>query len=116
MEKPFHTIIIQRVGKSEQLTAEEINKMITDNRLLTEEYEKSKKKTMKTITKAVIPLSDIPVKLRKNPIFKNVKIHTYIECHMEGKGKESDDALTAWLRETYPTLTRKISFLIHIDV
>jgi hypothetical protein len=35
-------IIIQRVGKSEQLTAEEINKMITDNRLLTEEYEKSK--------------------------------------------------------------------------
>jgi hypothetical protein len=35
---------------------------------------------------------------------------------MEGKGKESDDALTAWLRETYPTLTRKISFLIHIDI
>ena len=28
MKKPFHTIIIQRIGKSEQLTAEEINKMI----------------------------------------------------------------------------------------
>jgi hypothetical protein len=70
---------------------------------------------MYKITRTVIDLSDIPVKLRKNPIFKNVKVHTYIECHMEGKGKESDDILTAWLRETYPTLSRKISFLIHID-
>jgi len=43
---------------------------------------------MKTITKAVIPLSDIPVELRKNSLFKNVKVHTYIECHMGGKGKE----------------------------
>ena len=57
---------------------------------------------MYKITRTVIDLSDIPVKLRKNPIFKNVKVHTYIECHMEGKGKESDDTLTAWLRETYP--------------
>jgi hypothetical protein len=71
---------------------------------------------MYKITRTVIDLSDIPVKLRKNPIFKNVKVHTYIECHMDGKGKESDDALTAWLRETYHTLTRKISFLIHINV
>ena len=71
---------------------------------------------MYKITRTVIDLSDIPVKLRKSPIFKNVKVHTYIECHMEGKGKESDDTLTAWLRETYPTLTRKISFLIHINV
>jgi hypothetical protein len=90
--------------------------MITDNRLLTEEYEQSKKKSMKTITKAVIPLSDIPVKLRKNSLFKNVKVHTYIECHMAGKGNESDDDLTEWLREMYPTLSRKISFLIHIDI
>ena len=71
---------------------------------------------MKTIRKTTIPLSDIPVKLRKNLIFKNVKVHTYIECHMEGKGKESDDDLTAWLRETYPNLSRKISFLIHINI
>jgi hypothetical protein len=71
---------------------------------------------MKTITKAVIPLSDIPVKLRKNPIFKNVNVHSYIECHMESKGKESDDDLTVWLRETYQNLSRKISFLIHIDI
>jgi len=71
---------------------------------------------MYKITRTVIPLSDIPVELRKNSIFKNVKVHTYIECHMEGKGKESDGKLTAWLRETYPTLSRKISFLIHIDI
>ena len=71
---------------------------------------------MYKITRTVIDLSSIPVELRKNPIFKNVKVHTYIECHMEGKGKESDDTLTAWLRETYPTLTRKISFLIYIDI
>ena len=114
--KPVHMIIIQRTGNAKELTAEEINTMITDNRLLTEEYKQSKKKSMKTITKAVIPLSDIPVELRKNPIFKNVKVHTYIECHMEGKGKESDDDLTAWLRKMYPTLSRKISFLIHIDI
>ena len=71
---------------------------------------------MYKVTRTVIDLSSIPVELRKNPIFKNVKVHTYIECHMEGKGKESDDTLTAWLRETYPTLTRKISFLIYIDI
>ena len=71
---------------------------------------------MYKVTRTVIDLSSIPVELRKNPIFKNVKVHTYIECHMEGKGKESDDALTVWLRETYPTLTRKISFLIYIDI
>ena len=71
---------------------------------------------MYKVTRTLIDLSSIPVELRKNPIFKNVKVHTYIECHMEGKGKESDDTLTAWLRETYPTLTRKISFLIYIDI
>ena len=35
---------------------------------------------------------------------------------MAGKGNESDDDLTEWLREMYPTLSRKISFLIHIDI
>ena len=27
-----------------------------------------------------------------------------------------DDGLTTWLRTTYPNLSRKISFLIHIDI
>jgi len=40
------------------------------------------------------------------------KVHTYAEFHIEDS--EHDD-LTKWLLQKYPTLKRKISFLIHIN-
>jgi hypothetical protein len=68
---------------------------------------------MKTITKTVIPLSKIPVELRNNPAIQCKIKHVYNECHID---KKDPDDLTKWLLETYPNLSRKISFLIHIDV
>jgi len=68
---------------------------------------------MKTITKSVIKLSEIPVDLRKFKLLTWHKIHTYAEFHIDG---DEHDALTLWLLEKYPTLKRKISFLIHIDI
>jgi hypothetical protein len=65
---------------------------------------------MKTITKSVIKLSEIPEKLQE--IFKGHKIHTYAEFHIDDSEK---DDLSLWLIEKYPTIKRKISFLIHID-
>ena len=69
---------------------------------------------MKTIRRSIIPVSEIPKELRTNTLIYGYKKHTYIECHIDGK--ESTDALTKWLLETYPTIKRKISFLIHIDI
>jgi hypothetical protein len=73
---------------------------------------------MKTITKSVIKLSEIPEELQMSnqlllmTINSNV-IHTYAEFHIDG---DEHDALTLWLLEKYPTLKRKISFFIHIDI
>jgi len=67
---------------------------------------------MKTITKSVIKLSEIPENLQKNKIFVGHKIHTYAEFHIDDS--EEDD-LSLWLIEKYPTIKQKISFLIHID-
>ncbi len=67
---------------------------------------------MKTITKSVIKLSEIPENLQKNKIFVGHKIHTYAEFHIDNS--EEDD-LSLWLIEKYPTIKQKISFLIHID-
>jgi hypothetical protein len=69
---------------------------------------------MKTIKRSIIPVSEIPVELRTNPLIHGYKKHVYIECHIDGK--ESDDDLTKWLLEKYPNIKRKISFLIHIDI
>jgi len=69
---------------------------------------------MKTIRRSMIPVSEIPKELRINTLIHGYKKHKYIECHIDGK--ESTDALTKWLLETYPTIKRKISFLIHIDI
>jgi hypothetical protein len=71
-----------------------------------------KKQPLKTITKSVIKLSDIPEHLQKNEILKGHKIHTYAEFHIDDSEK---DELTFYLLSKYPTLKRKISFLIHID-
>jgi hypothetical protein len=67
---------------------------------------------MKTITKSVIKLSEIPEELQKTDVFYGQRIHTYAEFHID---KHEHDPLTLWLLEKYPTLSRKISFLIHID-
>ena len=67
---------------------------------------------MKTITRSVIKLSDIPQELQKNDVFYGHKVHTYAEFHID---KSEYDPLTLWLLEKYPTLSRKISFLIHIN-
>jgi len=67
---------------------------------------------METITKSVIKLSEIPVELQQNPMLVGHKVHTYAEFHIEDS--EHDD-LTKWLLQKYPTLKRKISFLIHIN-
>lgn len=67
---------------------------------------------MKTITRSVIKLSELPEHLQTNEIFEGHKIHTYAEFHIDGT---EDDELTMWLVDKYPTIKRKISFLIHID-
>jgi len=110
--KPTRTIYIKHSGS---LTAKDVFEMISENTLRTEEYEQSKKKSMKTITKSMIKLSDIPKEFHNDDIFKGLTVHTYIEAHIEKKGP-LEDGLTSWLRTTYPNLSRKISFLIHIDI
>jgi hypothetical protein len=67
---------------------------------------------MKTIKKSVIKLSEIPEHLQKNEIFNGHKIHTYAIFHIDDS---EEDELSLWLIEKYPTIKRKISFLIHID-
>jgi hypothetical protein len=67
---------------------------------------------MKKITRSVIKLSEIPEHLQNNKIFNGHKIHTYAIFHIDDS---EEDNLTKWLIETYPTIKRKISFLIHID-
>jgi len=67
---------------------------------------------MKTITKSVIKLSEIPKKLRQY-IVSDHKVHTYLEFHIDDYDPQCP--LTEWLVKKYPTLKRKISFLIHID-
>jgi hypothetical protein len=67
---------------------------------------------MKQIKKSVIKLSELPIKLQKNEIFKSHKLHTYAEFHIDDFEK---DELSLWLIENYPTILMKISFLIHID-
>ena len=72
---------------------------------------------MKTITKSMITLLEIPRKFHSHELLKGRKTHTYVECHIGKKSsKEPDDEFTHWLRTTYPNLSRKISFLIHINV
>jgi pyrroloquinoline quinone (PQQ) biosynthesis protein C len=66
---------------------------------------------MRTITKSVIKLSEIPKHLQE--IFNGYRIHTYAEFHIDDLEK---DDLSLWLIETYPTIKMKISFLIHIDI
>jgi hypothetical protein len=68
---------------------------------------------MKTITKSVIKLSELPENLQKNKVFNGHKLHTYAEFHIDDSEK---DKLSLWLVKTYPTIKRKISFLIHIDI
>lgn len=67
---------------------------------------------MKTIKRSVIKLSELPEHLQKDEIFEGHKIHTYAEFHIDDS-EEND--LSLWLVNTYPTIKRKISFLIHID-
>ena len=67
---------------------------------------------MKTITRSVIKLSELPEHLQTNKIFEGHKIHTYAEFHI---GNFEKDELTMWLVDKYPTIKSKISFLIHID-
>ena len=71
-----------------------------------------KQNNMETITKSVIKLSNIPQELQNSDVFYGHKVHTYAEFHID---KSENDPLTLWLLEKYPTLSRKISFLIHID-
>lgn len=68
---------------------------------------------MKTITKSVIKLSDIPKHLQQNEILNGYKINSYAEFHIDDS---EEDELTLWLLNQFPTLKRKISFLIHIDI
>lgn len=67
---------------------------------------------MKTVTKSVIKLSEIPENLQRNEIFIGHKIHTYAIFHIDDS---EEDELSLWLIKNYPTIKRKTSFLIHID-
>jgi hypothetical protein len=67
---------------------------------------------MQKITKSVIKLSELPENLQKDKIFTGHKIHTYAEFHI---GNFERDELTMYLLDKYPTIKKKISFLIHID-
>ena len=67
---------------------------------------------MRTITKSVIKLSEIPEELHQCEEFIGHKIHTYQEFHIDNS---KSTPLDSWLLKKYPTLKRKISFLIHID-
>jgi hypothetical protein len=67
---------------------------------------------MKQITRSIIKFSELPEHLQKNEVFDGHKIHTYLEFHIDNSEK---DELSLWLIKTYPTITKKISFLIHID-
>jgi hypothetical protein len=68
---------------------------------------------MKTITKSVIKLSELPKQLQNNEIFDGHKMHSYAEYHIDDSEK---DELSLWLIEKYPTIKQKISFFIHIDI
>jgi hypothetical protein len=68
---------------------------------------------MEYITKAVIKLSDIPEHLQQNEVLQGHKLNTYGEFHIDDS--EQDD-LVFWLLNKYPTLKRKISFLIEFDI
>lgn len=68
---------------------------------------------MYKITKSVINLSEIPEHLQNTPELQGHKLHVYAEYHIDNS--EPDDELTSWLLSKYPTLKRKISFLIYID-
>ena len=57
-------------------------------------------------------LSEIPEHLQQNEVLQGHKLHTYAEFHIDDS---EQDELTLWLLSKYPTLKRKISFLIHID-
>jgi len=67
---------------------------------------------MKKITRSVIKLSEISEHLQSSEVFDGHKINTYAEFHIDNSEK---DELSLWLIKTYPTITKKISFLIHID-
>lgn len=67
---------------------------------------------MKTITKSVIKLSELPEHLQKDEIFNGHKIHTYAIFHIDDS---EETELSLWLNDKFPTIKRKISFLIHID-
>ena len=73
---------------------------------------------MRTITRSVIKLSEIPEELHQYivagfDVHTGHNVHSYLEFHMDG---DENDPLSLWLVETYPTIKRKISFLIHIDI
>lgn len=67
---------------------------------------------MKTITRSVIKLSELPEHLQKDEIFNGHKIHTYAIFHIDDS---EETELSLWLNDKFPTIKRKISFLIHID-
>lgn len=67
---------------------------------------------MRKLIKSVIKLSELPEDLQRNEVFNGHKMHTYAEFHIDNSER---DELTLWLLKKYPTLGRKVSFLIHID-
>jgi hypothetical protein len=68
---------------------------------------------MKKITRSVIKLSELPEQLQSNEVFDGHKINTYAEFHIDDT---EQDEVGLWLIEKFPTIKRKISFLIHIDI
>jgi hypothetical protein len=68
---------------------------------------------MRKITRSVIKLSEIPEEFHKVELLGFHLRNDYAEFHI---GDDDNDALTLWLLKKYPTLKRKISFFIHIDV
>lgn len=67
---------------------------------------------MEKITRSVIKLSELPEHLQKSKIFDGHKIHTYAIFHIDDSEQSE---LELWLVDKYPTIKRKIRFLIHID-
>lgn len=68
---------------------------------------------MEKITRSVIKLSEIPEHLRQDEVLQGFKLDSYGEFHIDDS---EQDELALWLLSKYPTLKRKISFLIEFDI
>lgn len=69
---------------------------------------------LKTVTKFVVPFSELPIDLTFGHWILKYPEHSFVETHIEEEGIK--DALGEWIMKKYPELIDEESFFIHIDV